>query len=85
MLSLIPIVRSDRRRNGAFVNGWRVGWTLPVTIIGRPVHGRDDDVVDLGPARSRPLARWMIAGPARFAMLHGCSSIVWKRIYVAEA
>jgi hypothetical protein len=83
MLSLIPIVRSDRRRNGAFVNGWRVGRTLPVTILVAlfmggmmmlSISGRHDPV---------PSPRGMIAALLAFGggMLF---SIVWKRIYMAE-
>jgi hypothetical protein len=83
MGSLVFIVRSDRRRNGAFVNGWRRGRTLPLTLLVLlfmlgmmllSMSGRHDPV---------PSPRALIATVLAFA--GGVAmSIAWKRIYQRE-
>jgi len=83
MASLVIIVRSDRRRNGVFVNGWRRGRTLPFTIlvmlfmlgmVALSVSGRHAPF---------PPLRAMIAALAAFAC-GTAMSVVWQRIYRAE-
>jgi len=83
MASLVLIVRSDRRRNGAFVNGWRRGRTLPFTIlvmlfmIGMMVLSIS------GRHAPFPSPRVIIA--TVLALAGGTAmSVVWQRIYRAE-
>lgn len=33
IVSIVWLIRSDRRRTGVFVNGWRWGRTLPVAVL----------------------------------------------------
>lgn len=83
MASLIWIVRSDRRRNGAFVNGWRRGRTLPLTILVFLFMLGMMALSMSGRHAPFPSPRAVIAALLSFA--GGVAmSIVWQRIYRAE-
>ena len=77
------IVRDDRRRYGVFVNGYRRGKTLPLTLLllggillllFAQVH-----------AREAGLSAWTKAGIAALAFIYAVAgSAIWQRVFVAE-
>ena len=83
MLGLILLVRSDRKRMGLFVNGYRRGRTLPVslaclaimlTLVFAAMHMRNHDFLLASKAALAVIAA--IAGTA--------FSVVWQRVYRRE-
>ena len=83
MLGVVLLVRSDRRRTGTFVNGWRRGKTLPLSIvlmgvmlvlIFAEIHAR---LAGLSAG-----TRISIGGVA-FAIATA-ASVIFQRIYLAE-
>ena len=83
MFSLVFIVRSDRRRNGAFVNGWRRGRTLPLTVLVMLFMLAMIILSESG--RHDPFPSWRVIAATTLAFAGGVAmSIAWKRIYRAE-
>jgi hypothetical protein len=83
LICIAVIVRSDRRRMGAWVNGYRRGRTLPVTLGFLAMM-----MVLVVVAMKLRLggAEWSAkAGLAALAGALGiCFSVVWQRVYRAE-
>ena len=83
MLALMLLATSDRRRYGLFVNGYRKGATLPVTLallgallaaIFGEIHARE--------AGLSLATKFGIAGIA--FMIAVAASVVWSRVYRRE-
>jgi hypothetical protein len=82
LLAIAAIVASDRRRTGMFVNGYRRGKTLVVSIVTLVVvtglfmvSARAGDAGDV----RTPLLLSAVAFVVAIA-----SSIIWQRVFVAE-
>ncbi|RST29922.1 hypothetical protein HMF7854_03100 [Sphingomonas ginkgonis] len=77
------IVRSDRRRLGVFINGYRRGRTrmvaLPLLLLLLGIYGLS---VYLGLSRGLPLASVALAGLAFVVAYQG--SVIWQRVFVRE-
>lgn len=80
---LVLLARGDRKRTGTFVNGWRMGRTLPLSIALAAwlvalafyaVSGRGDPF---------PAQRGLIAAALGF-VTGTLASVWWQRIYIAE-
>jgi hypothetical protein len=83
MISILPIMRSDRRRNGVFVNGWRLGRTLPISLLVALLCGGLAVLSASGRGEPVPSPRSLLAAVLAFAT-GTLLSIVWQRIYIAE-
>lgn len=83
MLLAVALMRSDRRRTGTFVNGWRIGRTLPLSValavglVGLVFWARQDFVDPF------PTASGLMAATAAF-VFGSLASVWWQRIYVRE-
>lgn len=83
LAGMIAVAASDRRRTGAFVNGYRPGATRPFTFgLLAAVLGLV--VVQLWLKRSgAPDAAHLAVGLAAFAICT-CASVIWSRIFRRE-
>ncbi|MFC0588820.1 hypothetical protein ACFFF7_05285 [Novosphingobium aquiterrae] len=83
MAATVWLVRSDRRRTGTFVNGWRLGRTLPlsgglfVVLLALIFMARRGQ----GTAFLTPAG--LIAVGLSFVIGTGVS-VLWQRVYLAE-
>lgn len=83
MAGVVWLVKYDRRRTGVFVNGWRWGRTLPISVIlaalliGLVFYARHTH------ANGHLSSEGLLAIAAAFA-LGTAFSIIWQRIYIAE-
>jgi hypothetical protein len=77
------LVYDDRRRYGVFVNGYRRGVTLPLTLA--LAAGMIALLVAAFHAREAGLSPWTKVGLAAlaFALATGVS-VLWQRIYLRE-
>lgn len=83
MLCAVVLMRSDRRRTGTWVNGWRRGRTLPLTaalcvaIAGLIFWARQDYL--------QPFPSPSGLAAAAVAFIGGTlASLWWQHIYIAE-
>lgn len=83
MAGLVWLVKYDRRRTGTFVNGWRWGRTLPISLIlfaallglvFYSVRTRGDGFVS---------KEGLVATGAAF-VLGTVFSLLWQRVYINE-
>ena len=83
MALLVAILVYDRRRFGVFINGYRRGATLPLTLLIAGTMGVL--LVTSIHAREAGMSPWTKAGIAAvaFAIATGVS-VVWQRIYLRE-
>lgn len=83
MAATIWLVRSDRRRTGTFVNGWRWGRTLPlsgglfVVLLALIFMARR------GQATAFLTPQGAVAIALAFA-IGTAASVLWQRVYLAE-
>ena len=83
MIAILLIARSDRRRTGLFVNGWRMGRTLPISIalllvlLGLIWFARQ------GRLEPFPAPHGLAAAAVAFVVT-SLVSVWWQRVYVAE-
>ena len=77
------IVRYDRRRYGVFINGYRRGRTLPLTLL---VLAGVLLLMFAGiHAREAGLSAWTKAGIAALTFAYAVAgSVVWQRTFLAE-
>lgn len=83
MAGVVIVAQSDRKRTGLFINGWRRGPTLPISIalfVG--LIGLMLWEVALRRAHA-PAWQAVAVGAAAFALTTG-ASLAWQRAYVAS-
>ena len=77
------IVHYDRRRYGVFINGYRRGKTLPLTLL--LLGGVLLLLIAQIHAREAGLSAWTKAGITALTFLYAVAgSVVWQRVFVAE-
>ncbi|HEY7900505.1 MAG TPA: hypothetical protein VIC25_04900 [Caulobacteraceae bacterium] len=81
MAGVAIVAVSDRRRKGMFVNGWRRGPTLPVSIAMMVMLFGLMFVASLVAWDGAPFWYAALAGAAAF-VLATAGSVFWQRIYV---
>lgn len=83
MAALLWLGRGDKLRTGVFVNGWRKGRTLPVSILLLLVLLGLMALALKGHGQPFPAPVTLLAGGV--AMVLGTlGSIWWQRVYIAE-
>jgi hypothetical protein len=83
MALLVGILAYDRRRFGVFINGYRRGATLPLTLLLAGMLGVL--LVASIHARDAGMSPWTKAGIAALAFAVATTvSVVWQRIYLRE-
>jgi len=83
MALIVLIVRYDRRRYGVFINGYRRGKTLPLTLL--LLGGTLALLVAQIHAREAGLTLWTKAGITALAFVYAVAgSVVWQRTFLAE-
>lgn len=83
MAAIVWLIRSDRRRNGVFVNGWRRGRTLPVAVGTMAIMLALIFLSRQGRDLPFPSSPTMLAGGLALALGIGLS-VLFQRIYRAE-
>lgn len=82
-VAILLIVRSDRRRLGVFINGYRRGRTrlvtFPLLVIATALYAAS---VYWGVARDRPAVS-VALGIVTFAVCYA-GSVLWQRVFVRE-
>ena len=82
MLGIVLLVQWDRRQTGLFVNGYRRGRTLPLSIgLLLAIVGLTFAALRLGAAGEHGLA--LLTLPAAFIVAFG-ASLWWERIFLGE-
>lgn len=77
------LVHYDRRRCGVFINGYRQGKTLPLTLL--LLGGLVLLLFAQAHAREAGLSAWARAGIAGLAFVYAVAgSVVWQRVFLAE-
>ena len=77
------IVHYDRKRYGVFINGYRRGKTLPLTLL--LLGGMLVLLVAQIHAREAGLSVWTKAGITALAFVYAVAgSVVWQRVFLAE-
>lgn len=77
------IVQYDRRRYGVFINGYRRGRTLPVTLL--VLGGMLVMLFAAVHARENGLSIWTKAGIVALTFAFAVAgSVVWQRVFLAE-
>ena len=83
MALVAVIARYDRRRYGVFINGYRRGKTLPLTLL--LLGGTLVLLVAQIHAREAGLSVWTKAGITALAFAYAVAgSVVWQRVFLAE-
>ena len=83
MALVVLIVHYDRKRYGVFINGYRRGRTLPLTLL--VLGGTLVLLVAQIHAREAGLSLWTKAGITALAFLLAVAgSVVWQRTFLAE-
>ena len=77
------IVHYDRRRYGVFINGYRRGKTLPLTLL--LLGGVLLLLIAQIHAREAGLSAWTKAGITALTFLYAVAgSVVWQRVFLGE-
>jgi hypothetical protein len=83
MAALLWLARGDKLRTGVFVNGWRKGRTLPISILLLLVLLGLMALARRGHGLPFPAPVTLLAGGLAL-VLGTLSSIWWQRVYIAE-
>lgn len=83
MAALLWLARGDKLRTGVFVNGWRKGRTLPISILLLLVLLGLMALARRGQDLPFPAPVTLLAGGLAL-VLGTLSSIWWQRVYIAE-
>jgi hypothetical protein len=82
MLGVILVQRWDRARTGTFLNGWRAGRTLPISLIA--VLG-NVVLLLIGARYAQQGLTWVPLALALVATAFGVAiSYAWQRVYLRE-
>jgi CHASE2 domain-containing sensor protein len=82
MLGVILVQRWDRARTGTFLNGWRAGRTLPISLIAVLANA---DLFAIGAHYALGGMTWVPLALALVATAFGVAvSYAWQRVYLRE-
>jgi len=82
ILGVVLVQRWDRARTGAFLNGWRAGRTLPISLIAVLVNAV---LVVIGARFVEQGMTWAPLALALLATAFGVAiSYAWQRVYLRE-